>query len=304
VLGHAQLAAQQPATLRVGTTPSDASKAIFYARNAGIFQKYGLNVEITIVNSGSAGLAAVAGGALDLVNTSILPVAQAHLRGVPFQIVAPTNLYTSERPATLLITRKDAPIHSGRDLNGKTIASSSLKDLNTGAAFTWIDQTGGDHRTVRVVELPASEGVAALESGRVDAVSLTTPFWDEAVAAGRARILAKSLDTIARRFEVSGFVANGDAVAKNPDEMSRFARAMHEAILYTNSHLDATVDLVASYSGIAPAVIAKSMRVIDPEYVEARLVQPVIDAAVKSGLLDQRFDAREIISGAAVRPPR
>lgn len=298
---RAPLAAQSLTTVRVGTTPSDASKAVYYAKASGMFQRYGLTVEITTINSGAAGLAAVAGGALDGTNTSILPVAQAHLRGVPFQLVAPTNLYISERPATLLVTRKEATFRTGRDLAGKTIGSSSLKDLNTAAAFAWIDATGGDHRTVRAVELPGSEGIAALESGRVDAVSLTSPFWDDAVATGRARILAKSLDTIAKRFQVSGFVANADAVAKAPDPMTRFARAMHESIVYCNAHLDATIDLVASYSGVPAAVIAKSTRVIDPEYVEASLVQPVIEASVKSGLLDQRFDAKEIISSTAVR---
>ncbi len=301
---RAPLAAQTLTTVRVGSTPSDASKAVYYAKANGIFQKYGLSVEITSINSGAAGLAAVAGGALDGTNTSILPVAQAHLRGVPFQLVAPTNLYISEHPATLLITRKDATFRSGRDLTGKTIGSSSLKDLNTAAAFAWIDATGGDHRTVRAVELPGSEGIAALESGRIDAVSLTSPFWDDAVATGKARILAKSLDSIAKRFQVSGFVANADTVAKAPDTMSRFARAMHESIVYCNAHLEATVDLVSSYSGVPAAVIAKATRVIDPEYNEASLIQPVLDLAVKFGLLDQRFDAKEIISSTSVPRPR
>ena len=77
---------------------------------------------------------------------------------------------------------------------------------------------------------------------------------------------------------------------------------MHEAILYTNAHLDQTVDLVASYSGIDPAVIRRSTRVIDPEYLEARYIQPLIDAAATSGLIDRKFSAAEIISPYALRP--
>jgi ABC-type nitrate/sulfonate/bicarbonate transport system substrate-binding protein len=107
---------------------------------------------------------------------------------------------------------------------------------------------------------------------------------------------------IGPRFESSAYVLNGDAASKNSDTLIRFARAMHEAILYTNAHLDQTVDLVASYSGIDPAVIRRSTRVIDPEYVEARYIQPLIDAAAKSGLIDRTFSAAEIISPYALRP--
>jgi NitT/TauT family transport system substrate-binding protein len=299
---RAPLSGQQLPLLNVGATASDASKALYYARSAGLFQKYGLNVEITTVNSGSAGLAAVAGGSLDVISTSLLPVAQAHLQGIPFQIIVPSNLYSSDRPVTMLLVRSDSPIRTGRELAGKTIGASSLKDLFTAATFAWIDQTGGDHRTVHVVELPQAGVLPAIEAGRIDAGTLTTPFLEQALSSGKVRMLAKSLDTIGAHFESSAYVVNADAARKNVDAMNRFARAMHEAILYTNAHLDQTVDLVAAYSGIDPAVIRRSTRVVDPEYVEVRYLQPLIDAAAKSGLIDHRFNAAEIVSPYALRP--
>jgi len=302
LVGGRPLVGQQLPTLRVGATASDASKALYYAQANGIFQKYGLNVEITTVASGSAGLAAVAGGSLDLISTSLLPVAQAHLQGIPFQILVPSNLYSSDRPVTMLLVRSDSTLRNGRDLAGKTIGASSLKDLFTAAIYAWIDRSGGDHRNVRVVELPQAGVLPALEAGRIDAGTLTTPFLEQALSSGKVRVLAKSLDMIAPRFESSGYVVNGDAASKNSDTMIRFTRAMHEAILYTNAHLDQTVDLVASYSGIDPAIIRKSTRVIDPEYVEARYIQPLIDAAATSGLIDRKFSAAEIISPYALRP--
>ena len=57
------------------------------------------------------------------------------------------------------IVRKDSPIKTGRDLNGKTFAVPALMDLNQIAAMAWIDQTGGDSRTVKIVEIPASTAV-------------------------------------------------------------------------------------------------------------------------------------------------
>jgi len=259
-------------------------------------------VEATTVSSGNAALAALAGGSVDVAFTSLLPVAQGHLRGVPFRIVAPAGWYISDQPQLMMLVKKNSSIRNGRDLNGKTIASASLRDLNVAGMLAWIDQNGGDSHSVRIVEIPNSALLAALDEGRIDAAILITPFLDQALASGKTRVLAKAYDAIAKRFETAGLVASADYIAKNQDAMTRFARAMHESIVYTNAHMPQTVDLVASYSGVEAAIIAKSVRATDPEYLEAKNIQPLINVAAKYGILEKSFDANEIISEVAVRP--
>ncbi len=298
------LGAQDLATIRVSGPPIDAYKAVYYGIRSGLFRRYGLNVEAATVSSGNAALAALAGGSVDVAFTSLLPVAQGHLRGVPFKIVAPAGWYISDQPQLMMLVKKDSSIRNGRDLNGKTIASASLRDLNVAGMLAWIDKNGGDSHSVRVVEIPNSALLAALDEGRIDAAILITPFLDQALASGKTRVLAKAYDAIAKRFETAGLVASADYIAKNQDAMTRFARAMHESIVYTNSHMPQTVDLVASYSGVEAAVIAKSVRATDPEYVEAKNIQPLIDVAAKYGIIEKTFDANEIISEVAVRPAR
>jgi NitT/TauT family transport system substrate-binding protein len=295
---------QELATIKVAGPPIDDYKPVYYGIASGLFKKYGLNVEATITSSGSAALAAVAGGSVQVAFTSLPPVLQAHLRGVPFKIVAPAQYYLTEEPTAALIVKKDSPIKTGRDLNGKTIAGNSLKDLNSTATLAWIDQNGGDSKTVKVVELPSSAIVAAIEDGRVEASTISVPFLDAAVASGKARILAKSYDAIGKKFETSVYVAMGDYIDKNSDAMVRFGRAMHDAIVYTNTHLPETVTLVAQYSGIEAALVAKSIRAIDPEYVDPKNIQPMIDAAVRYDLIDRAFNVEEIISPTAMRAPK
>lgn len=298
------LVAQELTTVRVAGPPIDPFKAVYYAKTSGIFRKYGLNVEITFVNSGSAAMAALSGGSIDVANTSILPVIQAYLRGLPFLLVAPNGWYISERPQVQLLVRQDSPLRGLRDLNGKTIASSSLKDFNVAATLAWIDQGGGDSKTVRVIELPNPAVQAALEEGRIDAAPLATPFMDQALASGTVRVLGKPYDAMGKRIEVGSLVATASYIEKNQDAMRRFGRAMHEAIVYTNSHMEGTAPMVASYSGTDVAVVAKGLRATDPEYLEPRNIQPIIDVAVKYGLLDRRIDAAELIASTALRPPR
>jgi NitT/TauT family transport system substrate-binding protein len=217
-------------------------------------------------------------------------------------VVAPSGLYVSDKPQAILIVKKGSPIRNGRDLNGKVIASSALLDLNAAVTLGWIDANGGDSKSVRVIELTNSAIVPAITDGRIAAATVTAPYKDIAIQSGAARMLGKSMDVIAKTFMVSGYTGSADAVAKKKDAMRRFALAMHESILYSNSHPADMVELIASYTGIAPDVIRNTSRTIDPEYVEPKYVQPFIDFAAKYNLIDKRFDAGEIISDVAVKP--
>jgi NitT/TauT family transport system substrate-binding protein len=290
--------------LTVGGSPIDSYKTVYYAKQAGIFRKYGLDVTPTIINSGTAALAALSGGSIQVAFTSLFGVIEAHARGINFQIVAPAQAYDSAAPTAGLLVRKDSTIRSGANFNGKTIASLALKDLNALATLAWIDQNGGDSTTVKVIELPVGALLAALDGGRIEGMTTTPPFLDQAVASGKARILAKSYDALAKHFYASIFVATQDYIDKNRDTMTRFAKAMHESIVYTNAHLSETVDLVAAYSGIPASVIANSRRATAGENVDARDVQPLIDAAVRYGLIATGFKGEDLISPTALRPPR
>jgi ABC-type nitrate/sulfonate/bicarbonate transport system substrate-binding protein len=100
----------------------------------------------------------------------------------------------------------------------------------------------------------------------------------------------------------AGFAAMEPYVLANRDVMVRFVKAMREASAYTNTHLAETVPLVAGYSGIDPDVIAKGARFTDADFLEPRLLQPLIDMCAKYGLIDKAFPAQDVISVVAVKP--
>lgn len=296
--------AAERSVLRVAGPPNDGFKAMYYGVRSGLFAKYGLTVEVTAVNNGAAAAAALIGGDVDVAMVNILSLIQAHRRGVAMRMLAASFWANGGKPTTFLLVLKDSPIRSGRDLNGKTVALPGLADLGSIGTKAWIDQTGGDSQTVRLLEIMISAVVPALVQGRADAVTITEPFASQALATGQVRVLATPLDAIAKRFQGGAFIVMEPAVEKNLDAMRRLAQGLHEAMLYTNSHLAETVDLVASYSGATPEVVAKMNRATDPEYVDVRNIQPVIDAMAKYGAVDKAFPADELISSAALKPPR
>ena len=304
LLGGRPLEAQELQKLRLAGAPVDSYKSVFYGIKAGIFRKYGLEIDVQMLNSGAASAAALVGGGVDLAGVSSLTLFQAHLRGVQMVYVVPSILLTSDHVTTQTVVLKTSTIQSGRDLNGKTIGSTSVSDMNSAATLAWIESTGGDPKSVKVIEVPQSAAAAALQAGRVDAVTLNEPQVGLALATGVTRSVAHPYDAIAKRLDAAGYAAMTPFIEKNADAIVRFERAMHEAQTYTNTHMAETVDIVAGYSGIAPEVIAKSVRMIDPEYLDVRNFQPLIDALARYGFLASAFNAAEIISPTALKPPR
>jgi ABC-type nitrate/sulfonate/bicarbonate transport system substrate-binding protein len=156
---------QQLVHLTVGDPPSDPGITPVVGISTGIYRRYGIDLTIQVMATGAATSAAVAGGALQVGGSSLMGLIDAHVGGIPFQIVAPASVYVSDRAAEALVVRKDAPIRSAADLTGKTVASPALGDLLSTATMAWIDANGGNAKLVHQVELPPSATAAALESG-------------------------------------------------------------------------------------------------------------------------------------------
>src|SRR5580658_5710396 len=81
--------AQSTDVIRVGVGPFEANAGAYYAQETGAFKRAGLNVDIQQFRGGSAILAAIAGGALDVGIGNPLPLANAHEHGLGFVYIAP-----------------------------------------------------------------------------------------------------------------------------------------------------------------------------------------------------------------------
>lgn len=283
----------------VGTTTTDDSAALLYAERAGLFRRAGLDIDIQIAPSGTAVAAALAGGTFQIGSVSAISSINAVARGVPLEMIAPGGLYNSTTEFVATVVRKDSPIQTGRDFNGKILGSAAVVDLNTVAMLNWIDQHGGDIKTIKVIEVPYPAIVPALEEGRIDAATLIQPGLSLGLATGKVRIFAKTYDAIAPRFYISTWMARNDYAAANPDVIRRFVTVIRDAENYANSHRAETAALMAPFSGVELDIMLKGGRdTFAGTYMDARLVQPVIDAMVKYKIIPKRIDATDLISPA------
>ncbi len=295
--------AQDLTLLHVATIDNDTESAILIGMKEGLFRKAGLDIDLTAMNSGAAAAAAVAGNAAQIGQSSLVTLINAHARGIPFTLVAPGGLITSNVQYAAALVRKDSPIKTGSDLNGKIFAVPALQDLNTIAAMLWIDQNGGDSRTVKFVELPAAASVTAIEEGRVDAAQVGTPVLTAALEDGKTRVLAQIFDAFGSRFDNAAWFVTTDYAKANPDVVQRFAGVMRQASVLANTHRAETLTLIADFRHLEPQTLAHMARIEFAEYLDPRDIQPLIDAAAKYKAIPAPFPAQEMISPLALKPP-
>jgi NitT/TauT family transport system substrate-binding protein len=295
--------AQDLPAVTIASLINDTATSALYAVRAGLFHKAGLNVQVQVMSSGAAGAAAVAGGAAQFALSSLVGVIAAHDKGIPFTLVAPAGVVTSDVPYSQFVVRSDSPIKTGRDLNGKTIGAAGLKDMDTVAIMNWVDQNGGDSKTLHFIEMPGPVALAAIEEGRIDGADLNTPTLTRGLEGGKVRTLAQIFDAIAPRFSNTGWFTTTDYATKNHDIVTRFARVMTDAAAYCNAHHADTVTLVAENAKIDAKLVARMARITFGDYLRPADIQPLINVAAKYGVIAKPFDARALISPFALKPP-
>jgi NitT/TauT family transport system substrate-binding protein len=301
-MGSAMLAipalarAQALTPISIGGVPEESATPALWARQSGIFRRAGLDVTIEPQNSGSAISAAVVGGSYAIGKSSLVSLIIAHAKGVPFVLVAGGGLYDSKNPNFGLVVKADSPLKTAADLNGKSVAVSALNDLYAIGTKAWMDKNGGDSSTLKFLELPISAVADAIAAGRVDAGGLIDPELESAVDAGKVKWLARDFDAIALRFMYTGWFTTTDYLAKDQATVEKFVRAMRDASAFVNAHPGDTVDVLAKFSGMEPARIAKMHRISYATSLDPKLVQPMIDACAKYKVIPAAFDAKDMIA--------
>jgi NitT/TauT family transport system substrate-binding protein len=292
--------AQQPAltTIHVGGVLSDDMTPLFYAQKAGLFKREGLDVQIIGSNSGTAMAAAVISGTYEFGKSSLLAAVNAHLRGLPLEVIASGAVYDSKNPFAGLCIANDSPITSGKDFEGKIVGSPALNDLNQLVISAWVDAHGGDPKTLKFVELPNSTAAAAISAHRVDGAVLLQPLLAEAVASKEVKNFAPAYDAIASSFVFAAYFTSSDYAKAHPEIVAKFAKVLYEAAAYTNKHHAETAAMMADVSKIPVATVEHMPRTDGATSINPAQYQPVIDAAAKFKLIPHGFPAREMLASA------
>ena len=283
-------------------TADDAITPVLYAKSSGMFDRAGLDVSIARGTGGAAVTAAVVSGSYNVGHASVIALMNAHLQNVPVTIIAPGAYFTPQNPYAGLLVSKDAPISSGKDLNGKIVACATLGDLAQVAISSWVEQHGGDWRTLKFVEVPMSAAGAAIEQGRIVAASVTEPFLDAALDRGNVKMLGTAYASIGTRYLFSAWFTTVDWATKNPEVVRTFNAIVQQAGAYSNAHHAETAPILGQFSGVPASVYDHlSQRAYAGTSLSGTDLQPLIDKAARYNVIPRSFPGAELIAPQALK---
>ncbi len=108
-------------------------------------------------------------------------------QGVPIKIV-----YLGHRYGSAVVVRKDGPVHSVRDLVGKTVAIPSRFSDEYLILVRALKLNGLPRTAVKMVEMPPPDVAGALAVNAIDGFSMGEPFPGQAEMGGYGRLLFKA----------------------------------------------------------------------------------------------------------------
>ena len=297
--GRDQAFAQAKAlvALKVGTLKQSALTDVWVAKQAGIFERNGLDVELIEFRSGNEAIAAQRGGHVDIVLSIPGTAMTANERGFDLVLIAQNETAKSVGPDSgALIVLDGAGIDSVSDLAAKKIAISNLHSQYHVAVQTVLKQHGVDPAKVTFLELPFASQPDALKSKQIDAAASLDPWTTQLRNSGYAKILSWDYVESIPEQPIGAWYAQAPFVQKNPDTVARFAAAIRDAIEYMNQDADRARRNVAAYTGLDPS-ITREMPLINWSYrIAPAKWQAVADMMHASGELQNAHKASEYLS--------
>ena len=249
------------------------------AQEAGIFKKYNIDFNLVFISSSNIVTAALLGGDAEMTVTGGIGNVAAYVRGSTDVVF--TGGVKNTMTQTLVA---GGNIKKPEDLKGKKIAVSriggnshyftiqALRRYNMEANRDYgFIQTGGDPETL-----------AALMSGAIEVANLTPPTDAQAIAKGYHYVLYGP--DLKIPYAATAFVTKRSVIAKRPQVIGNFMRAMAEASKIVHSDREFYYKVLGKYLRI------QDRSVLDSAYnAEIKVLEPRLTIKLESlqAILDE-----------------
>jgi NitT/TauT family transport system substrate-binding protein len=264
-------AADAPATVvtvQAGFIPVTDVAALYLGDEVGIFRKHGIDLKVNMGTTGAALVPAVMSGEYNFAFSSLVSLLQARDKGLPVKIIAAGSSSTATNGAdvTMIHAGPNSGIKSARDLEGKTVSVNALNGLLQLLGSIAVKADGGDPRKVRFIELGFADALAALQSGKINAMVGAEPFGTAAIAAGYPAINSPYITMSSNSMLTSAYFTFEDQLQKNPELFKNLRAAINESLDYAQKNPDSVRKQLPKFTKLGPDVAAK---LILPSYLTA-----------------------------------
>src|SRR5918998_3415181 len=281
----------EPATLNVGVIPIADVAPLYLGIDKGFFKEQQLTIKPQLAEGGAAITPAVVSGDFQIGFSNTISLLIAASEDLPVQIIRQGVLAgkTEEDAWADLLVLKDGPIKEPQDLEGKTIAVNTLKNICEVTIKASLEKEGVAVDTLEFAEGPFPDMNAALEGGRVDGACVVEPF----VSQGKARA-ARGIDPFYVRtapdLTVATYFTSTQYAEENGEVVDRFVEAMNRSLTYAQENPDAVRQVLLEYTEIPPEAAEQIKLPVWRTDLNEPTIELLADLSEKYGLIEEKPD--------------
>lgn len=212
---------------------------LWIAQDKGVFNKYGLAVDLKYMLS-ATGTQALLSGSADIVNPAT-ELIEAGLGGARVAFI----IGILNRAVLSVYSKPEFKQFS--DLKGKVLGVTLPGSTTDLAARMLIQQFGMQPKDIQITHLQGMpDMITALSQGRIDAGIVSAPTTLRAKQAG----LKELVDITARNIPMihAGLATTRDFIKGNPDKVKRYVQAYIEANKIARSDPETTKQVIAKWT--------------------------------------------------------
>ncbi len=219
-----------------------------------LFEKAGIDVELTIYRGGAEGFEAIAAGAADLILNSSSSVAAGMKKGVNVKCVANgSNGYYG----WYLVVKPESKITKVEDLAGKKVGITSAGSGSDILALWTVNA-----RKVNFTRVPLGGGglIPNLFSGNIDATVLYSPLTYKVMQAKEARPIIDYGAEVPPHSTAS-WIATDKIIKDRPAALQKALNAIYGGVAFLDDdkNRDAAVKIIAEIDEIPEAIAAAEL---------------------------------------------
>jgi NitT/TauT family transport system substrate-binding protein len=301
--------------LTVGVVPTTDSTGFFVAMYEGLFTAQGLHITYEAVPSGEGSVNQQALGKIDVLDGSYVADIEAQVnydRGV--QPSAVQNPSVSQISANLdfiaeasvmqpnavgLFTLPGSPVRTVNDLPGKTIGINAPGNVAFLLLAEYLRANGISPASVRLKYFPFPAMTKMLLEHKIDVAFLAEPFLSTAEEAQGLTELTNLDEGAVAAYPMRGYTVTKEFAQRYPRTLAAFERALQQGqeIADTNRHIaELAMEAFKSTDGVTAQTAAiMTFDQYPVGAVDSTAIQRVADDMLQFGLLQHRFNVRQMI---------
>lgn len=262
-----------------------------WAKDAGIFDKHGLAVEL-IQMAGPIQVAALASQDIDF-GAAVAPALFAAVRGLPLKGV----VIAMKAPLFYIVV--EPSLKRLDDVVGKKMAVDSVGGLQQIAARMMLKKKGVNPDQVSYIQTGSvSNSVAALNSGAVNAALLSIP--NNLVMTHKGFLQLASTVEAQVNYPPSGLMIHSNKLQKDGPLIRRMAAAMLDALASIERDRTAVAGFIQRRWKLDPKLADESYRLILPTLapngrMSLEEVQGFLDVAFENNQLSQKASSWSVM---------